>query len=1231
MDLDELLRFVDESVYTKTGKHLKDIESCIIRGSWQGQNYEEIAEERGYTDRYLRQDVGPKLWKLLSETFGERVSKTNFRATLERHHRSATLDTKQSRSSPSNLSFQQLDPNSSNLELAPEKSSSEVPALANFEAGDINLRRDWGEAVDVPIFYGRHENLATIKQWIVTDLCRAVLLLGMGGIGKTSLSIKLAQQIQDGFEYAIWRSLRKAPPIKELLTELVNLLSSQQEIALPESLEQQVSRLLHYLQQQRCLILLDNVESILQGGVHAGSYIPEYEGYGYLFDQIGRIQHQSCLLLTSREKPKEIALLEGDVPRVRSLQLKGLTRSEGQEFFKAKGCYGTRDEELQEISEHYDGNPLALKMVASAVQELAEGDMTEVLPQLRQGRFQFDDINDILKRQWERLSTTEQQVMYWLAINREPVSLSELQADVVSEAVSQQLLAAVQSLGRRSLIERSGKHWTLQPVVMEYVTCHLVEEVSAEIVTQRYDLLRNYALLKAQSKDYVRQAQARFILRLVINRLSTTIGSPKKIEQCLKELLAKLQEEASGQPGYVGGNILNLLCELPSIPIYRRAEVREAIAKGEPVYIVEGEPWADLLWKLGIAATTNIAGGGKFTLTDSMDLQGAERIVILPDRDKKGIEHAEKVAEYFPHALWLYPFPESKFWENLPKDHGLDIADWIEHHNITAEDIKAAMGCKKLTAIDKSGTRAKLSMREAAEQARQILRSEQDELTTNIKLDEIRQTAGISEYVWEHKIVKPLKRDMDAERFKVELLGLLQMDDAVERYRQIALLAPKYSMSAGTIKEAMAAMKSRTQTAEVQVLSFDDLLASESEALEWTVQELLPVGETVLFVALPKVGKSKAAVDLAFCVATGESRFLGREVRQGKVLLISPDTSKQSLKHEMLKRGFRSQDGKNVRIIPRWSIDQMSVLEKELEDFRPDLVIIDSLKKITAGKEISENSAEFTDNIIALNDMLGRYRASGVLIHHASKSNEAVGVAKARGSTAIVGACWGVWDLERIPKPDPNNKKKMIADPKCPKRIFTATSRDSEGLSLNIEFNPENNSFDFISEVGIDEAEAQQQQSYAERILGVLRKNQRPISGPELMELMGIEHKQKGSVYSALGRMESKRLISSKPAPGDKRYNLYSLPDFYQTGTLGTVPPKTENSLPPPPPIPTVPIADYFAESFTQYGFDNSQQNSQQILSKNSECAGSEMAESITLKSVDPIVSSSTLSQGGRG
>ena len=76
-----------------------------------------------------------------------------------------------------------------------------------------------------------------------------------------------------------------------------------------------------------------------------------------------------------------------------------------------------------------------------------------------------------------------------------------------------------------------------------------------------------------------------------------------------------------------------------------------------------------------IAATTNIGGGKQFRFTDSLDLQGAKLIVIVPDRDKKGIEHVEKVAEFFPEVLWLYPYPNSPVWGNLPEDHGLDIAN----------------------------------------------------------------------------------------------------------------------------------------------------------------------------------------------------------------------------------------------------------------------------------------------------------------------------------------------------------------------------------------------------------------------------------------------------------------------------------------------------------------------------------------------------------------------------
>jgi AAA domain len=694
---------------------------------------------------------------------------------------------------------------------------------------------------------------------------------------------------------------------------------------------------------------------------------------------------------------------------------------------------------------------------------------------------------------------------------------------------------------------------------------------------------------------------------------------------------------------------------------YRIEEVVETL-KGVPddepfvVLMLEGEPNVELGRLHAIPALT-LQGSSwdEAEITRAVEaLQATGKNIVLAklrDNDSTGVKKGSQIQSVcdrlqFPciviDPVAIYPdIPDKgdikEVLDNMDADEFIRRLEEEIHRQAAASARAIELEAIEEEPSDKSptdnSTFSKFSMlKEIAEQAREILRSKQDELTTNIKLEELRQAAGMGDYAWEHKIIKPLKRDMDTERFKLELLSLLQMEDPVERCLKISQIAPQYSMGAGQVKEAMAAMKQRTQAPQVEILTLDDLFASESEAIEWLVPGLLPVGETVLLCALPKVGKSKLAVDLSFCVATGESRFLGQETKQGKVLLITPDASKQSLKHELTKRGFRSQDAKNLHVIPRWSIDQMAVLEAELENFRPDLVIIDSLKKITAGKEISENSAEFADNIIALNDMLTRYRAAGILVHHANKGNDAIGVEKARGSTAIVGACWGMWMLDRIPKPDPNNAKKMIVDPKDPKRIFTATSRDSEGTTLSIEFNAENNSWDFMGEVGVDEAEAQQRQSHQERIMNILRTNSsRELSGSEIMELLEISKEQRNSIYVALGRMENKRLINVRPEPGDKRRSLYSLPIFNPTKETDHVTVKEKISLPPPPPTDTVSVVSCQSENHTEYGLDNNQHNNQHIPNNKSECGSVKNAESLTSNGINPIPNRLQLSGGGGG
>ncbi len=133
------------------------------------------------------------------------------------------------------------------------------------------------------------------------------------------------------------------------------------------------------------------------------------------------------------------------------------------------------------------------------------------------------------------------------------------------------------------------------------------------------------------------------------------------------------------------------------IPIYRYQEIREAIALSQTIFITEGEPCADLLWKMGIPATCNIGGSGKWLPHHSKDLEGA-KVVICPDRDVCGVEHADTIVKDFPDAQWLYAFPDSLMWQNLPENKGLDLADWVEDYKLSFDDIKAAVGPKRETA-----------------------------------------------------------------------------------------------------------------------------------------------------------------------------------------------------------------------------------------------------------------------------------------------------------------------------------------------------------------------------------------------------------------------------------------------------------------------------------------------------------------------------------------------------
>jgi len=417
----------------------------------------------------------------------------------------------------------------------PAPDAPSPPALAPMR------HADWGEAPDISTFYGRQAELATLAQWITTDRCRLLSILGIGGMGKTTLATKVAHAHATDFTYVVWRSLRNAPPLNDLLAQCIVFLSDQRETDLPDDSSRRITLLLQYLQQQRCLLILDNAETILRGGDQAGRYREGYEGYGDLILRVGETAHQSLLIVTSREKPREFARLEGAASPVRTLNLAGVDQDDGKALLHDKGLEGS-DTDWSELVRIYSGNPLALKLTAESIREIFAGDINEFLSE---GGAIFGDVLAVLDQQFNRLAPLEQELMYWLAIEREPVSADEVRGSLVAPVGKRAFLEALGDLRRRSLVEQSSAGLTLQNVVMEYMTERLVEQVVEEIATGTIRLLNSHALMKAQAKEYVRNSQVRLILDEVVTRLEQRLGSREAVIARLTEVLAQLREETT--------------------------------------------------------------------------------------------------------------------------------------------------------------------------------------------------------------------------------------------------------------------------------------------------------------------------------------------------------------------------------------------------------------------------------------------------------------------------------------------------------------------------------------------------------------------------------------------------------------------------------------------------------------------------------------------------------------
>jgi hypothetical protein len=378
--------------------------------------------------------------------------------------------------------------------------------------------------------------------------------------------------------------------------------------------------------------------------------------------------------------------------------------------------------------------------------------------------------------------------------------------------------------------------------------------------------------------------------------------------------------------------------KLEDVAPYRYPEVLKAIEQGQPIFVVEGEPVADLLWDLDIPATTNIGGSGKpFPVSQ---LSEAKKIVLCPDRDKPGLKHMLKISTAMAdkNVRWCLAFPDSPLWNRLSESGGLDILDWVEEQNLDTQDIlNATMDHSQFTEklqqptaaiVELKASNQKPSIREIVAKAEEILKarfnSQLDSIEANILLEELRREAGLNDYNWEQKYLKPLREKLErslalpiganqpsvptdrTERRRLELLALSQERDPDKFIDDRIAFCRRYGWSRQEVEQRLRQLKTSTTTPKAKRLKGKDFLSLETESIGWVFPGIIPGRGVFVIGGHAGTGKTTFAYDAVGSLLLGEE-FLGEKpVKTGSVLIVTGDELPCFTQDKLIDRGIPS-------------------------------------------------------------------------------------------------------------------------------------------------------------------------------------------------------------------------------------------------------------------------------------------------------------------------------------
>ena len=221
--------------------------------------------------------------------------------------------------------------------------------------------------------------------------------------------------------------------------------------------------------------------------------------------------------------------------------------------------------------------------------------------------------------------------------------------------------------------------------------------------------------------------------------------------------------------------------------------------------------------------------------------------------------------------------------------------------------------------------------------------------------------------------------------------------------------------------------------------------------LNWLVENRIPKNDLTIIGGKPKVGKTRLSIGLARCLLMGEE-FLGvKPAGLSKIILITDDQSDADSGQMMQAAGIYEHPNLYWSKKFRYTENDINRVLKDIKTFDEPIVILDSFRSTTRTTGVRENDQEAGMILYDLKHAITEEGGTFILLHHANKDNNNVGVDALSGNTAISGAANTVLTIHHLQDPETNKLQKNIKE-----RRIVREARSGEDFDLIATLNFDN-------------------------------------------------------------------------------------------------------------------------------------------------------------------------------